>query len=75
MNLTGIVRNGVIILNDGHALPDGTRVRVAVVESTESPRQHRVTLPLVSSKNPGSLHLTNEMIGAILDDEDAAQRL
>ena len=69
----GIVRNGVIILDNGCALPDGTRVRVSVIESTEKAPKHRITFPLVPSENPGSLHLTNEMIGQILDEEDATE--
>lgn len=72
MNITGIVRNGVILLDNDRTLPEGTRVRVSVVESTVKQPKHRVTFPLVPSENPGSVHLTNDMIGEILDDEDAA---
>ncbi len=71
MNLTGIVRNGVIVLDNGRTLPQGTRVRVSVIESTVKQPKHRVTFPLVPSENPGSIQSTNEMIGQILDDEDA----
>ncbi len=75
MNLSGIVKNGVIILDDGHSLPEGTHVRVSVVGSTLISSKHRVTFPLVPSKKPGSVQLTNTMIGEILDAEDAEQFL
>jgi hypothetical protein len=32
----------------------------------------RVSFPLVRSTQPGSVHLTNERIAEILDEEDAA---
>ncbi len=33
-------------------------------------RHHRISLPLVSSKRPGSIDLSGEMISQILDQED-----
>ena len=72
MNLKGIVRTGIIVLAAGTSLPEGTRVLVSVIESTVKQPKHRVTFPLVPSENPGSVHLTNAMIGQILDDEDSA---
>ena len=35
--------------------------------------QLKVEFPLIRSNAPGSVHLTNEMIGQILDEEDAAR--
>ena len=63
VDLAGIVRNGVIVVNDGRAIPEGTCVRMSVMESKVSPPQHRVTFPFVPTENPGSLHLTNEIVG------------
>ena len=33
-------------------------------------KQHRITLPLIPSKSPGSVVLSGEMISRILDQED-----
>jgi hypothetical protein len=35
MSLTGHVLNGVVVLDNGPVLPDGTRVEVVVPETTE----------------------------------------
>jgi len=75
METTGRVQNGVVILDDSSALPDGA---VVVISCSEPPPKKksgkRVKLPLVPSDNPGSLQLTNEMIAEIMDEEDAAPR-
>ncbi|MBT4863839.1 MAG: hypothetical protein HON53_01790, partial [Planctomycetaceae bacterium] len=68
-------RNGVIELEDGLSLPDGTEVLVSSVVShaTKSGREiHRVTLPLVPSKRPGSVELTAERIAELLDEADVS---
>jgi hypothetical protein len=77
MNATGIVQNGVIVLDGGMQLPEGTRVLVSIAPFLIKPKSSstRVEFPLVDSVNPGSVHLTNQMIGEILDEEDAAQIL
>lgn len=77
MNATGILQNGVIVLDGGMHLPEGTRVMVSIAPSIIKPKSSstRVEFPLVDSVNPGSVHLTNQMIGEILDEEDAAQIL
>jgi hypothetical protein len=59
-------------LDGGFTLPEGTCVVVSVIESPEKPRKHRADFPLVLSASPGWVQLTNEMIGQILDDNDAA---
>jgi hypothetical protein len=68
---SGIVRNGIITLDTGLVLPEGTRVRIEVVGPTGTSPNQRVMFPLVPSENPGSVHVTNEMIAEILDDEDS----
>lgn len=64
----------MIVLDRGVLLPEGTRVLVSIapqiIKSQTS--SHRVELPLVRSANPGSVCLTNEMIGEIFDAEDIA---
>ena len=74
MELNGLVQNGVIVLTGGVSLPEGMAVTVSWgVETTASqPEKKRVQLPLVRSANPGTLHLTNAMIGEIFDEEEAA---
>ena len=74
MELNGLVQNGVIVLMGGVSLPEGTPVTVSCgVEATTPQREKKfVQLPLVHSDNPGTLHLTNAMIGEIFDEEEAA---
>lgn len=75
MELNGIVQNGVIVLTGGVSLPEGTPVTVSCnlePAPTSPTEKKRVQLPLVRSANPGSLNLTNEMIGEIFDEEEAA---
>lgn len=80
MELNGYLQNGVIVLTDGVSLPESTPVTVTcgVDAITPPPQQRgkkRVQLPLVRSATPGTLHLTNAMIGEIFDEEEAAAGL
>jgi hypothetical protein len=75
MDIPGRVRNGVVVLEGDAALPEGTEVTVttrakAVIRVAKN--QKRVEFPLVHSITPGTVHVTNEMIGQILDEEDAS---
>jgi hypothetical protein len=81
MVIHGHVENGVVIPHGNLSLPNGTEVTIVLREPTDkSARQselsqtggHRIEVPLVRGKNPGSLNLTSERIGQILDEEDAA---
>jgi hypothetical protein len=75
MELNGRVQNGVIVLTDGFSLPEGTPVTVSCsLEGTSQPppKKKRVQLPLVRTGEPGSMHLTNERIAEIFDEEDVA---
>ena len=77
MKLRGRVHNGFVVLEGGTTLPEGTRVTVACDATPASKarrKKKRVQFPLVRSKHPGTLHLTNERIAEILDEEDAAPR-
>jgi len=69
MELTGHISNGVVVFDGGTPLPEGTRVSV-VPRSVEAPRSNYPPLPVVYGGEPGSIHLTNEMIHQILNDED-----
>ncbi len=73
MVIHGHVHNGVVVLEDGAALPEGAEVTVSCsgVQVWRKPgKKKRVQLPLVPSKHPGTLNLTNERIAEILEEED-----
>lgn len=81
MVIHGHVENGVVIPHGNLALPNGTEVTIVLrepntaAESTgpsSAPAAKRVQFPLVYSDQPGSVHLTGERIGEILDEEDAS---
>lgn len=75
MKLSGRVQNGVIVLDGAVKLPEGASVNVFYSTEPEirvSPNQSRVPFPIVPSSKPGSIHLTNEMIAEILDQEDVS---
>jgi hypothetical protein len=75
METLGHVCNGVVVLEGGVTLPEGTLVTVSCDLEPASPptsKKERVRLPLVRTGEPGSLHLTNERIAEILDEEDVA---
>ncbi|MFC1759091.1 hypothetical protein ACFL2H_10045 [Planctomycetota bacterium] len=62
------------MLDEPHNLPDGTVVSVEVVEPLDARREAEpVKFPIVQSKHPGSLNLSNERIAELLDDDDVAR--
>jgi hypothetical protein len=77
MVVRGHVQNGVVVLDSGPALPEGAAVTVTFAVQAEPPPaapKKRVQVPLVRTNRPGTMNLTNERIGEILDGEDAAPR-
>ena len=74
MIFSGRVKNGVVRLENGAVLPDGTAVTVScgVLVRHKPGKKKRVKFPLVDSKHPGALRLTGERIGQILEEEDLA---
>ena len=77
MEIRGHVRNGVVVLEGGPALPEGAAVTVrypATAESQSAVQKKRIQVPLVRTNEPGTVHLTGKRIGEILDDEDASSR-
>jgi len=73
MVIRGRVRNGVVVLQGGPALPDGLEVTVSCPDlpgTRPRRRKRRVELPLVRSDHPGTLHLTAERIAEILEEDD-----
>jgi hypothetical protein len=76
MEIRGHVKNGVVVLDDGASLPEGTPVTVSCVTVRiwrKPGKKTRIRLPLVRSNHPGSVNLTNERIAEILDEEDVAR--
>jgi hypothetical protein len=75
MKFPGRIENGVVVFDDEVSLPECAVVMVSFGERPliqVAKDQKRVEFPLVPSPNPGSVHLTNEMIGELLDEEDAS---
>jgi hypothetical protein len=74
MTIHGRVKNGVVVLENGPVLPDGTQVTVSYQPARPGSQSKGkpVRFPLVHSKKPGSVHLTGERIAEILDEEDAS---
>ena len=73
MELSGRIQNGVVVLDDPLALPEGVTVTIRsnpVIRVAKN--QKRVEFPLIRSASPGSEHLTNERIQQILEEEDIA---
>ena len=75
MVIRGRVRNGVVVLDNPSALPEGAEVTVSypVAEGPPSGTESkRVKFPLVHCKNPGTVALTGERVAEILDEEDVS---
>jgi len=75
MNIPGRVQDGVVVVDGDVSLPEGAIVSVSFGTSPlirVAEKQKRVELPLVRSSKPGSVHLTNEMIAELMDEEDAS---
>jgi len=71
MVMPGRVQNGVVILENGASLPDGTEVTVSVcAEVDRTKKKHRVQLPLVPANRPGSRRLNAQRVAKILAEDD-----
>ncbi len=73
MEVFGRIQNGVVVFDAPNALPEGALVRVLLDNSPSirvAGNPQRVEFPLVPSDAPGSVHLTNDRIAEILEDED-----
>ena len=75
MSYRGRVHNGVVVLEGGVTLPEGTSMRVLCsggpVIHVPSVRKE-VDLPLVKTGRPASVTLTNDQIAEILGEQDAS---
>ena len=74
MNVKGRVENGVVVLEDGAALPEGAEVTVSYARPEAKPpvAKRRIQVPLIRTGEPGNVHLTRVRIAEILDKEDVS---
>jgi len=72
MNIRGHIRNGVVVLEGGPALPEGLRVTVSCPDAPTGAVNGKkpVVLPLGPSNQPGSVHLTADRVAELLEDSD-----
>ncbi len=76
MEFHAVVQNGVVILPPGVSLAEGTVVVVQYEQeqvAVETRTRKRAQFPLVQSKRPGSIHLTNDMIAEFLNDTEISE--
>ncbi len=77
MIIPGRVKNGVVVLEGGSALPEGAAVSISYPPQGE-PKQgvakRRIQVPLVRTGRPNSVKLTGDRIAEILNEEDASPR-
>jgi hypothetical protein len=76
MEIPGRVSGGVVVLEGGASLPEGTPVIVSCspVGAGKSTEPRRIQVPLVRTNHPGTVNLTGERAAEILDEEDASSR-
>jgi hypothetical protein len=76
MVISGRVENGVVIPEGNVPLPEGAVVTITCLSPPNIPSstKKRIQLPLVVTGRPGTLNLTNERIGEILEEEDVSPR-
>lgn len=70
MKFEGAVENGVVVLPPDVRLAEGAIgvVQLAQEQFTGEPRpRKRIQFPLVQTKHPGSVHLTNDIIAELLN--------
>src|SRR5205823_2124427 len=73
MEIPGHVANGVVVLDGGATLPEGTAVTVVATGlriSRKPGKKKRVQYPLIHCKNPETLDLNTDRIAEILEAED-----
>ena len=76
MTIRGQVEGGVIVLEGGVTLPEGTEVIVSCKpESERHPEMPQpVIFPLVRSKFPGTLRLTSDRVAGLLQEDVSPRR-
>jgi hypothetical protein len=75
MEVFGRVQNGVVVLEEPAALPDGARVRVTratLPRIRTAAVQRPVALPIFDYDGPPDIDLSNARVAEILDRDDAS---
>jgi hypothetical protein len=75
MDVPGRVENGVVVLEGGMKLPEGSQVLVSLRSKPNvrvAPAQRAVQLPIFDYDGPPDIDLTNDHIAEILTREDAS---
>lgn len=74
MVILGRIKNGVVVLDGGPPLAEGTIVSVSCdFPAVGKPAgAGRVKFPLVRSKQPGTLHLTAQRVAELLENDDVS---
>lgn len=72
MEILGHIQNGVVVLEGERTFREGTRVSVSVLPPQPVIVMKPGELPIVVGGAPGSVHLTNERINEIFEEEDIA---
>ena len=72
MVVQGRIENGVVVLSDAIALPNGAAVTVIVpaIAPEVGADQRRVQLPLVPSKTPGARQLSADDVAKLLSQDE-----
>jgi hypothetical protein len=75
MEIPGHVANGVVVLDGGATLPEGTAVTVSATGLRiwrKHGKKRPVRFPLIRCQHPGTLDLNNDRIAEILEAEDVS---
>ena len=75
MQVRGRVLNGVVVLSQDCAPPEGAEVTVAWIEEATAgttPSRPRIQLPLIYSSRPGSVPMTSDRVAELLEEEDVS---
>lgn len=73
MQIQGHVSKGVVVLEGGCVLPEGTPVAIYCGSASATPinqSKKRVEFPLIRSQKPGSVFLTAERVADLLESDD-----
>jgi len=75
MQIPGRIQGGVVVLEGGTSLPEGTSVIVfcnAAKHHAAAAQSARIQVPLVHTNRPGAVELTGERIAELMDDDDVS---
>lgn len=77
MDIPGRIQGGVVVLEGGASLPEGTSVIVSCFSpqgAAQSPNLNRIQVPLVHTDRPATVNLTGDRVAELLENEDVFTR-